>query len=139
MGTVGRPGSGRVILAWGFAAVAAGGLAFALGALGVFIPPAAVTAEAPAEIDIIGSVPSGVPGYDCPGGLQLATFPSSTRVHVTGRTPDGSWLLTRSPAAGFEPVWVRADQVSVDEFPTTVAGLDEVTCDPLWIGIGGGG
>jgi hypothetical protein len=120
-------GRRRAILAWAVAAAAAGAGAFTLGALGVFVPPPRVDAA----ISIVGSVASGPAAYDCPGGEPVARFSPGSQLYLTGRNADATWLLTRSPASGYETVWVPADSVSVDEFPVPVEQLDVVTCDAV--------
>jgi hypothetical protein len=120
-------GRRRAILGWAVAAAAAGGVAFVLGALGVFVPQA----REDAPVAIVGSVASGPFAYDCPDGDPVARFSPGSQVFLTGRDADGRWLLTRSPASGYESVWLRADVVSVDEFPVPVELLDVVTCDAV--------
>ena len=121
-------GSGRRgILAWAAAAIGAGGIAFALGALGLLAPPTAGVAD----VALVGAVASGPVAYDCPGGEPVARFSPGSRIFVTARNADTTWLLTRSPAAGFESVWVRAESVSVDEFPVPIDQLAVVSCETV--------
>jgi hypothetical protein len=123
MGTVVRSVAG-----WAAVAIAAGGVAFALGALGLLPPGKAPDA---AIVQVVGTSAPAVPAFDCPGGDQVAQFAPGARLYLTGRDQDGAWLMARSAAAGFESVWVQASQVSVDEFPYPVEGLDVVACDPV--------
>lgn len=128
-------GSGRRgILAWAVAAIGAGGVAFALGALGLLAPPTAGVAD----VALVGAVASGPVAYDCPGGERVARFSPGARIFVTARNADTTWLLTRSPAAGFESVWVPADSVSVDEFPVPIDQLAVVSCETVVLTPAGG-
>jgi hypothetical protein len=123
----------RGILAWTAVALAAGGVAFGLGALGLFSQPG----ESVAQVAVVGSVASGQPAYDCPDGEPVAQFAAGSRLYVTGRNADATWLLTRSPASGYESAWVPAGLVSVDDLPTTIDELAIVSCDAVVVEGGG--
>lgn len=85
----------------------------------------------------MGAVASGQPAYDCPDGAQVARFAIGSRLYITARNADATWLLTRSPTAGYESVWVRAEFVSADELPTPVEELAVVSCDAVVVEGGG--
>jgi hypothetical protein len=123
----------RGILAWTAGALAAGGVAFGLGALGLFSPQG----QPVAHVAVVGSVPSGQPAYDCPDGAPVAEFAAGSRLYLTGRNADATWVLTRSPGSGYESAWVPAGVVTADELPTTIAELAVVSCDAVVVGGGG--
>jgi hypothetical protein len=125
----------RSTLGWSVVAALAGGVGFGLGALGLLEH----RPDPVAEVQLVGSSGPAVPAFDCPGGEQVAQFAPGTRIFVVGRDADATWLVARSPAAGFESVWVRSMLVSVDEFPNPVELLDVVPCDPVVVGEGGDG
>jgi hypothetical protein len=123
----------RAILGWAAVALAAGGTAFGLGALGLFVPPG----QSVPRVAVVGAVSSGQPAYDCPDGEPIAQFSAGSRVYVTGRNADATWLLTRSPGSGYESVWVPAQILSVDALPTPVDELPVVSCDAVVVEGGG--
>jgi hypothetical protein len=125
----------RSVLGWTLAAAAAGGVAFGLGASRLLDP----RADPVAEVQVVGSSGPAVPAFDCPGGAQVAQFAPGTRIFLIGRDIEATWLVARSPSAGFESVWVRASLVSVDEFPSPVEVLDVVGCNSVVLGQRSGG
>ena len=110
-------------LPWIGIVVAVGLIGGLLGGLGVFGHPGA-----PVQLSSLAITNEMVPGLDCPGGSQAASFQPGERVLAVARSADGAYLGVRDPADRARTVWVATSTVVRDSHSAAVSSLPVGGC-----------